>query len=115
MQGVCGPCFSCVLAGDNSSITRDKLQLMLEAARWAPTHKLTEPWHFVVIGGANKDAFEVCASVLHCTAGSSRQQSLKWITRDSLGCGTVAVAAGSGTEHSACSPVVEPLYHQQPQ
>lgn len=46
-------------AGDNSSITREKLELMLEAARWAPTHKLTEPWHFVVIGGEHKAAFEV--------------------------------------------------------
>lgn len=46
-------------AGDNSSITREKLELILEAARWAPTHKLTEPWHFVVIGGSQKEAFEV--------------------------------------------------------
>lgn len=45
--------------GDNSSITRDKLELVLEAARWAPTHKLTQPWHFVIIGGSQKDAFEV--------------------------------------------------------
>ncbi|KAF8066340.1 ydjA [Scenedesmus sp. PABB004] len=31
---------------------------MLEAARWAPTHKLTEPWHFVILEGGAKAEFE---------------------------------------------------------
>jgi len=31
---------------------------MLEAARWAPTHKKTEPWRFVVLGGAAKTEFQ---------------------------------------------------------
>jgi hypothetical protein len=52
-------CVSPLPAGDNSSITREKLETILDAARWAPTHKLTEPWHFVVIGGSQKDVFEV--------------------------------------------------------
>ncbi|GMI20980.1 hypothetical protein TeGR_g7389, partial [Tetraparma gracilis] len=29
---------------------------ILESARWAPNHKLTEPWRFVVFAGAGKDA-----------------------------------------------------------
>jgi nitroreductase len=28
----------------------DALERALEAARWAPNHKLTEPWRFVVVG-----------------------------------------------------------------
>ncbi|KAI8462737.1 MAG: Nitroreductase-like protein [Monoraphidium minutum] len=35
-----------------------QLETMLEAARWAPTHKKTEPWRFVVLGGAAKAEFE---------------------------------------------------------
>jgi nitroreductase len=31
---------------------------MLEAARWAPTHKKTEPWRFVVLTGGAKADFE---------------------------------------------------------
>eukprot|EP00878_Enallax_costatus_P042711 GHUV01050160.1.p2 GENE.GHUV01050160.1~~GHUV01050160.1.p2 ORF type:complete len:131 (+),score=34.92 GHUV01050160.1:649-1041(+) len=31
---------------------------MLEAARWAPTHKRTEPWNFVVLSGKSKTQFE---------------------------------------------------------
>jgi nitroreductase len=41
-----------------SDITQQQLELMLEAARWAPTHKLTEPWHFVVLSGTTKSEFE---------------------------------------------------------
>jgi nitroreductase len=32
-------------------LPRAKLEKMLEAARWAPTHKLTQPWRFVVLQG----------------------------------------------------------------
>lgn len=35
-------------------ITRDEVRLLLEAARYAPTHKLTEPWRFHVIMGDSK-------------------------------------------------------------
>lgn len=39
-------------------VERWQLEAMLEAARWAPTHKKTEPWHFVVLGGEAKVQFE---------------------------------------------------------
>jgi len=29
-------------------VMKEELLMILEAARWAPTHKLTEPWHFVI-------------------------------------------------------------------
>lgn len=29
-----------------------------QSANWAPTHRLTEPWRYVVIEGASKEEFE---------------------------------------------------------
>jgi len=30
-------------------VSKTEIKQMLEAAKWAPTHKLTEPWRFSVI------------------------------------------------------------------
>ena len=38
---------------DNNTVSRQVLEDMLEAARWAPSHHLTEPWHFVVFKSAS--------------------------------------------------------------
>ena len=42
-------------------INLDDIQLMLEAANWAPSHGQTEPWRFTVFAGAGRqqlsDAF----------------------------------------------------------
>jgi nitroreductase len=37
-------------------VTRDQLESILDAARWAPNHRLTEPWRFVVLqaGGSGR-------------------------------------------------------------
>eukprot|EP00983_Pelagomonas_calceolata_P121089 1160766-Pelagomonas_calceolata.AAC.5 len=32
--------------------------MLLEASNWAPTHNLTQPWRFVVLGGSSKNEFE---------------------------------------------------------
>jgi nitroreductase len=32
----------------NAAITRREILDLMEAARWAPNHKLTQPWRFVV-------------------------------------------------------------------
>ncbi len=32
----------------DGNIERSKILQLLEAARWAPTHKKTEPWRFIV-------------------------------------------------------------------
>jgi len=42
---------------DKREISNEKLQLIFEAANWAPNHKLTEPWRFKVIRGNSKDKF----------------------------------------------------------
>ncbi len=34
----------------DGKIDQDRILQLLEAARWAPTHKMTEPWRFVVFG-----------------------------------------------------------------
>lgn len=31
-----------------------KIQAILKNAHWAPTHKLTEPWHFIIFSGENR-------------------------------------------------------------
>ena len=35
-------------------VAREVVDAMLEAARWAPTHHLTEPWHFIVYSGESR-------------------------------------------------------------
>ena len=40
---------------NNLSIDDNDINLILEAANWAPTHKKTEPWRFKVI----RDEFKV--------------------------------------------------------
>ena len=37
--------------GRGRAITDEDVQLLLEGANWAPTHKRTEPWRFVVFRG----------------------------------------------------------------
>lgn len=39
-------------------VERQHVIEMLKAAHWAPSHRLTQPWRFVVIEGASKTAFE---------------------------------------------------------
>lgn len=41
------------------------IQQMLENANWAPTHKLTEPWRFVVFTGAGIERLAVFQSELY--------------------------------------------------
>ena len=36
---------------NGEELTRDEVELLLEAANWAPTHKRSEPWRYTVIQG----------------------------------------------------------------
>ena len=38
-------------------VSRDIIERLLDCAVRAPNHKLTEPWRFVVLTGASRDAF----------------------------------------------------------
>ena len=40
----------------DQNIERAELETLLEAARWAPTHRMTEPWRFVVFHSAESRA-----------------------------------------------------------
>ena len=42
---------------NNSPIEEDDINLILEAANWAPTHKKTEPWRYKVLTNKTKDKF----------------------------------------------------------
>ena len=39
------------------SPTREQIELLLEAATWAPNHHVTHPWKFVVIAGDERTEF----------------------------------------------------------
>ncbi len=39
----------------DAPVQRDELEKALETARWAPTHKLTQPWRFQVFMGESKE------------------------------------------------------------
>jgi nitroreductase len=52
------------------------LRELLENATWAPTHKRTEPWHFVVFGGAGRQRLATFQSELYREkAGEKFQQN----------------------------------------
>lgn len=40
---------------DGAPLTRDELTELFDLARWAPNHKLSEPWRFRVVGPAAMD------------------------------------------------------------
>ncbi|WP_236974708.1 nitroreductase family protein [Membranihabitans maritimus] len=42
---------------NNELVSKDEIQQLIEAARYAPTHKLTEPWRFKAILGNSKNNF----------------------------------------------------------
>lgn len=42
-------CYQFASSEDNP-VTQNELTLCLEAARWAPNHKLTQPWRYWVVG-----------------------------------------------------------------
>lgn len=51
-------------AFEPSPLSREQLDELFEAARWAPNHKLTQPWRFRVLGERAKNALkEVAAEV----------------------------------------------------
>ncbi len=38
------------------AVAPELLAQALDAARWAPNHRLTEPWHFYLLGGVSREA-----------------------------------------------------------
>jgi nitroreductase len=45
-------------------VHREQIEAMIEAANWAPTHGLTEPWRFKIYSGnAFRKLMDVCAGI----------------------------------------------------
>ena len=56
----------------------------IELARWAPNHRLTEPWRFYIIGPETKDAITELAAAVDTAAkgeraGAARRERLRAI------------------------------------
>ena len=56
----------------------------IEVARWAPNHRLTEPWHFYLVGEMTRDAVIELAAELDAAAkgeraGEARRARLKGV------------------------------------
>ncbi len=50
----------------------DRLRAAIEVARWAPNHRLTEPWRFYLLGSATKSAVIDLAVELEIAAKGER-------------------------------------------
>lgn len=68
-------------------IPREQIELVLEAANWAPTHGKTEPWRFTVYSGAGRqglgaalgEAYRLgCAPERFDPAGQAAQRDKVW-------------------------------------
>src|SRR5438045_216421 len=44
------------------ALTPKELEPLFDAARWAPNHKLTEPWRFRVLGDASRSELKIAAA-----------------------------------------------------
>ncbi len=88
-------------------IPREAIEQMLDAAVWAPNHRLTEPWRFYVLLGDGKRRF---AEIRRRSRGASSpdpkapeaQKALERVYQDTLA--TPALIAA--TVHEAADPEV---------
>jgi nitroreductase len=53
-----------VKAFSGPSLTPEEIEPLFDAARWAPNHKLTEPWRFRVLGDASRAALKAAAAAV---------------------------------------------------
>lgn len=51
-----------VKAFTGPALTPEELEPLFDAARWAPNHKLTEPWRFRVLGESSRAALKIAAA-----------------------------------------------------
>ncbi|MBJ7458812.1 MAG: nitroreductase [Thermoleophilaceae bacterium] len=65
-----------VKAFTGPALTPEELSPLFDAARWAPNHKLTQPWRFRVLGELSRAALKSAAAevaVGHAPEGSDTQ------------------------------------------
>ena len=56
----------------------DALLEAIEVARWAPNHRLTEPWRFYVLGKETTDAIARCAAELELPTKGERAAQFRY-------------------------------------
>ena len=73
-------------------IPREAIEMVLEAANWAPTHKKTEPWRFKVVQGeALKRLGEFMAAVYEESEERPKQMKLKKLRENPQKAGAIIV------------------------
>lgn len=74
--------------GAGPPVTLDGVRMCLDAARWAPTHKRTEPWRYVVISGdGRKHVFNATleankAATDEARGGETFEEVKEWFEED---------------------------------
>lgn len=74
--------------GAGVPVTLDAVRMCLDAARWAPTHKRTEPWRYVVISGdGRKHVFNATlegnkAATNEARGGETFEEVKEWFEED---------------------------------
>ena len=68
-------------------IGEEPLLAAIELARWAPNHRLTEPWTFYVISPETKERLARCAADMDAAAkgervGQARYERMMAVPRD---------------------------------
>ncbi|MEN9448269.1 MAG: hypothetical protein RJA25_1559 [Bacteroidota bacterium] len=77
-------------------VAKEIIEKMLEAANWAPTHGLTEPWRFVVYSGEQVPAFGAMHADIYkqfTPAEQFLQKKYDKISNRSMHCSHVIVCA----------------------
>jgi nitroreductase len=69
---------------EQQPVALDVVRDAIEVARWAPNHRLTEPWHFYLVGPATREALTTLAVELDTAAkgeraGAARRQRLSGV------------------------------------
>jgi nitroreductase len=87
-------------------VPREVIEQMLEAAVWAPTHRMTEPWRFYVLGGEAKRRFgdirrRARAATLPDPQAPEAQRALDRVYQDTIATPMLVVV----TVHEAEDPV----------
>ncbi|MGH7912094.1 MAG: nitroreductase family protein [Candidatus Dormibacteraceae bacterium] len=71
-------------------LTQDEVDSLLEAARWAPNHHLTNPWRFRVLGPASTGRLKAAADALQPGASHKLERAPTMV---------LVTAVVSGDEH----------------
>ncbi len=81
---------------DPEPIDRALIERMLEAANWAPTHKKTEPWRFVVYDGEHRQALSDAFSEAYrqIATGDDFSEAKFQVLRDKVWQAPVWIALG---------------------